>query len=138
MMMKEMELVEIQIRGDMGPHTVILREKEGTRCFPIYIGPYEVLALDQSLHGQQAPRPMTHDLVLNVIEEMSGELTGVVVEELRGDTYIGKLLVRTADGETARVDARPSDSLVLASKKRVPIYAAEDVLEAASLDEDDE
>lgn len=138
MIMKEMELVEIQVRGDAGPHTVVLREKDGSRSFPIYIGPYEIVALDQSLHGFEAPRPLTHDLVLNVITEMAGELTGVVVEELQGNTYIGKLLVRTTDGETARVDSRPSDALVLAIKKRVPIYAAEEVLEAASLGDDED
>lgn len=138
-MMIEMELVEIQISEEPPAHQIlILQEKDGTRNFPIFIGTYEVVILDQSVKGYEAPRPLTHDLVLNAIDEMGGKLTGVLVDELRNDTFIGKLLVRTPDGEVVRVDARPSDAIILAVKEHAPIYVEEEVLAMTSGDEDDE
>ncbi len=140
MMMIEMELAEVQITGEAGPQIIILQEKEGDRSFPIFIGNYEVMILDQTVRGFETSRPLTHDLILNTIEGLNGTLTGVLVDELRNDTFIGKLLVRTTDGEVVRIDTRPSDAMVLAAKTQVPIYVAEEVLAATSLDqtEDDE
>lgn len=138
MMMVEMELVEIQMTGENGPQIIILQEKEGDRHFPIYIGNYEVLILDQTVRGFQSSRPLTHDLIVNVIEGLNATLTGVVVDELRGDTFIGKLLVRNADGEMEQIDSRPSDAIIVASKRQVPIYVAEEVLQATNLNDDED
>lgn len=136
-----MELREVQIKTDAlgGSQVVVLGEREGEREFPIFIGSNEALALDLALHKYQNPRPMTHDLVLNVIEGMGGSLERIVVDDLRQSTYFGKLVVRLASGETEWIDTRPSDAIVLATKRRVPIYVNEPVLDAAtSASEDDE
>ena len=137
-MMIEMDLVEIQISEHTGHQIIILQEHEGSRNFPIFIGPYEAAILDHAVKGLEAPRPLTHDLILNVIQGLGGRLSGVVVDELRNDTFIGKLLVRTGDGQVERIDARPSDAIVLAMKEKVPIYVEDEVLSATSGDDDDD
>lgn len=134
--MVEMELVEIQITDELGPQIIILREKHGNRHFPIYIGPHEVAILDQTVKGVEPARPLTHDLVLNVLDGLGGRLVGVVVDELRRDTFHGKLLVRGNHGEVERVDTRPSDAIILAMKRSVPIYVEEEVLRATASEED--
>lgn len=138
MMMVEMELVEIEITGEAGPQVIILQEKEGSRNFPIFIGNYEVMILDQTVRGFDTSRPLTHDLVLNVVEGLGGTLTGILVDELRSETFIGKLLVRDASGETQRIDTRPSDAIILAMKAKVPIYVAEEVLQVTNLEQEDD
>ncbi len=139
MMMVEMELVEIQITGELtGPQVIILQEKKGTRNFPIFIGPHEVSVLDQTVRRVPLSRPLTHELILNVIDGLGGVLTGVVVDELRQETFIGKLLVKTPEGQTERIDSRPSDAIILAMKRKVPIYVAEEVLAMTSGDPEDE
>lgn len=136
-MMVEMELVEIQISDAMGHQIIILQEKDGERNFPIFIGIFEAAAMDQAVKQISPPRPMTHDLILNCIRDLGGTLTGVFVDELRNDTFHGKLLVRDGSGETIRIDSRPSDAIVIATKANVPIYVAEDVLSATSKEEDE-
>lgn len=125
----EMELREVQMRDNMAESQVlVLAEKQGTREFPIFIGYNEALALDLSLHGYQNERPMTHDLIYNVIEGLGGELRHVMVDDLRNDTFFGKLAVKTASGTEELIDTRPSDAIVLAAKRGLRIYVAESVL----------
>lgn len=125
----EMRLSEIQA-SEGGAQVVLLTEVEGDREFPIFIGPVEMSALDMALHGVVAARPLTHDLVLNAIEAMGGELRRVVVDDLREETFFGKLDVRVGEGRVL-VDSRPSDALVLAVRRSVPIFVAEHVLQRA-------
>ncbi len=137
MVLVEMELVEIQITGESGPQIIILQEKDGDRNFPIFIGNYEIAILDQTVRGLETGRPLTHDLVLNVVDGLGGELTGVMVDELRGQTFIGKLMIKDVNGETIRIDSRPSDAIVLATKTKVPIFVAEEVLQETKLNDDE-
>jgi bifunctional DNase/RNase len=137
-MMIEVELVEIQLHDQGGAQIIILQEKEGERSFPIFIGTFEFIFLDQAIKGITHERPMTHDLIVNTIDGLGGKLTGILIDELKNNTYIGKLLVRTSDGEVVRIDSRPSDAVVLAMKERVPIYVEDDVLRATSGEDDDE
>jgi len=128
-MLVEMELREIQITDDLTRHQVIvLAEKDGRRAFPIYIGFWEASAMDQAVHGQKALRPMTHDLINNIIKELGARLLEVRVDELRDETFFGKLVVQKEDGEVVLVDSRPSDALVLGAKNKVPIFVEEKVL----------
>ncbi len=136
-MMVEMELVEIVISGTTGHQVIFLQEKEGSRNFPIFIGLFEADAMDDAVKGSPHTRPMTHDLILNCIRDLGGDLTGVYVDELRNDVFHGKLLVRDGNGETIRIDTRPSDAIVLAAKANVPIYVAEDVLSVTTKEDDD-
>lgn len=137
--MVETSIVEIHYATEGANQVLILQEKEGERSFPIFVGPHEAEMLLMALEKVTPPRPLTHDLVLNAIQSLGGTLTGIWINELQGGTYIGKLMVRTVDGDTVMIDSRPSDAVVLATKESVPIYVAGEVLEEVALtDEGDE
>lgn len=134
----EMELREIQLKDDaLGTQVIVLGEKQGEREFPIFIGYNEAVALDLALHGAKHQRPLTHDLIFNVIEGLAGTLEHVVIDDLSNDTFYGKLVVRTAAGTEEMIDSRPSDAIVLATKRHLAIYVAEHVLEAINHPEDE-
>jgi hypothetical protein len=127
----QMELARIIIT-DIGDQQVIyLKEVEGERTFPIVIGMFEATSIDRRVKGIQAPRPLTHDLLANVIEQLGGELQDVFINELREHTYFARLRIRR-DGELTEVDSRPSDAIALAVTVNAPIYVAEEVLEEVS------
>lgn len=128
-MFVEMELAEIQKSELMNqPQVILLTEKGGNRTFPIFIGYYEASALEMSVMGYKTPRPMTHDLIFNILEAYELQLVRVLVDELRSDTFIGKLVIVNNLGEETLVDSRPSDAIVLASKMKVPVFVDEEVL----------
>lgn len=123
-----MELSRILIT-EMGDQQVIfLREKGGERTFPILIGTGEALAIDRRLKHIPTPRPMTHDLLANVIEAMGGSLEKIVIGDLHEHTFIATLFIRCA-GDVIEVDARPSDAIALGVAYETPIYVAQHVLE---------
>jgi hypothetical protein len=123
-----MELKRIIISEVHDQQVVMLKEVEGDRSFPIVIGIFEATSIDRRVKGMPSPRPLTHDLVAGVIENMGGELRDVFISELRDHTYYAKLRIRI-DGEMVEVDSRPSDAIALAVTAKVPIYVAEDVLD---------
>jgi bifunctional DNase/RNase len=130
-MMVPVELREIQIVDDSRQSQVlVLGEKNGPREFQIYIHLVEAAAIDNAVRGQVAPRPLTHDLILNAIAELGAKLIAVQVDDLKSDTFFGKLVLETKSGQQVLVDARPSDSMVLAAKTRAPIFVADHVLAA--------
>jgi bifunctional DNase/RNase len=126
----EVSIREIQATEGAGAQIMILGELEGERQFPIFIGFNEMDALDRALHRREAPRPLTHDLILNVIDGMNSELVRVVIDDLRDDTFFGKLVVKHPSGEEVLIDSRPSDAIVLAARRQVPIFVAEHVIES--------
>lgn len=134
----EVTLQEIQASEGPGAQIMILGEVAGERRFPIFIGPAEMDALDRAIHGKPAVRPMTHDLIGNVIEAMKGELARVLIDELRDDTFFGKLVIRLDDDEEVLVDSRPSDAMVLAARHSVPIFVAEQILDSVGQSNTDE
>ncbi len=115
-------------------HFLILKETEGERSFPIMIGLYEVSSIERRIRNMPSQRPLTHDLVVNVIEQLGGELSDILINELREGTYFAKLRIRM-NGELVEVDARPSDAIALAVSTKVPIYVSEDVIEEATEDQ---
>lgn len=127
--MIQMELREIHISSVSPYHIVVLEERSGDRAFEIYIGQAEAKAADDAVFQRRAPRPLTHDLILNVLEGMGCELEGIMIDSLDQDTFHGKLLLRTADGKHIKIDSRPSDAIVLATKASAPIFVSEDVLD---------
>ena len=133
-----MELSRIVI-SEINDHQVIyLREAEGDRTFPILIGIFEAHSIDRRVKDHQAPRPLTHDLIVSVVEQMGGELDSVVISELRDHTYFAQLRVKL-DGELIEIDSRPSDAIAVAvtCEPMLPIYVSEDVLNDV-LEEDEE
>src|SRR5215471_19110542 len=132
----QMELRRIII-SELDPHQiVILKEVEGERNFPIVIGVFEATSIDRRVKGEQAPRPLTHDLIISVVEQMGGEIQDIVISDLQDHTYFAKLRVRK-EGELIEIDCRPSDAIALAVTAKVPIYVSEEVLGEA-LEEDEE
>jgi bifunctional DNase/RNase len=131
----QMELRRIII-SELDPHQiVILKEVDGERSFPIVIGVFEATSIERRVKGEPSPRPLTHDLIISVVEQMGGEIQDIVISDLREHTYFAKLRVRK-DGELTEVDCRPSDAIAVAVASRVPIYVNEDVLGEA-LEEDE-
>ena len=126
----QMQLSRIIISEINDQQVIYLREVEGDRQFLILIGIFEATSIDRRVKDQRAPRPLTHDLLVNVVEQLGAELDSVVISDLRDHTYFAKLRVRQ-DGEIVEIDARPSDAIAVAVTcvPSLPIYVSEDVLE---------
>ncbi len=112
---------------------VLLKEVKGNRYLPIWIGQNEAEAIAMRLQGTRLPRPLTHDLLKNVIAELGGELQYIVVDDLRSGTFYAKLALEH-DGDRHMTDSRPSDAIALAVRAEVPIYAEEAVLREAGIE----
>jgi bifunctional DNase/RNase len=126
-----MELKRIVINEVHDQQVIMLREVDGERSFPIVIGIFEATSIDRRVKGVQSPRPLTHDLLANVIDHLGGDLQDIFISELNEHTYFAKLRIRK-DGELIEVDCRPSDAIALAVTAKVAIFVAEDVIEEAS------
>lgn len=124
-----MQLSKIIITEISDQQVIYLKEVEGEREFPIVIGIFEAQSIDRRVKNIASPRPLTHDLVVSVIEALGGELDSVVITDLREHTYYAKLRIRM-NGELIEVDSRPSDAIAVAVTCRppLPIYVNEEVL----------
>jgi bifunctional DNase/RNase len=125
-----MELKRIIINEVLDQQVIMLREVEGERSFPIVIGIFEATSIDRRVKGMQSPRPLTHDLISSVIDNLGGELQDIYISELREHTYFAKLRIRK-DGELIEIDCRPSDAIAIAVTASVPIFVAEEVIDEA-------
>lgn len=112
---------------------VILQEKDGERVLPIWIGPGEASAIAMQLAGMNFSRPLTHDLLVSVIRGLGGALQRVLITEVVDNTYYAELIIER-EGEVISIDARPSDSIAVALRMDAEIFAADDLLEVASID----
>jgi uncharacterized protein len=131
-MLIEVELYQIIITdGQDAPQCIVLKEKSGERAIPIFIGTPEARAIDRKLKDVPLPRPLTHDLLANLIEKMGGKLARIIINDLREDTYFSLLEIRRGE-EIIEVDSRPSDAIALAVRTPVPIFVEEHVLNRAS------
>ncbi len=130
--MIEVTIETIQV-SLVSPHRiVVLKERGAERYLPIWIGACETEAISMRLQGVEPPRPMTHDLILNLLELMDGELKYVYVSALTNDTFYGRLVV-IRQGQRTEVDCRPSDAMAIAVRALVPIYVAESVMDQAGI-----
>lgn len=128
-----MQLSRIIISDIHDQQLIYLREVEGARQFPIMIGPFEANSIERRVKDMPSPRPLTHDLLVSVIEKLGGEPDSVVITDLRKGTYFASLRVRR-DGELIEIDSRPSDAIAIAvtCDPQLPIYVAEEVLDEAA------
>ena len=131
----QMELTRIIISENNEQQIIFLKEVDGERTFPIVIGIFEATSIDRRVKGEQSPRPLTHDLIIAIVEQMGGEIQDIIISDLKEHTYFAKLRIRK-DGELTEVDCRPSDAIAVAVASRVPIYVNEDVLGEALEDEE--
>ena len=126
--MKEMELIRILMNEKRGEQMVVLKEKEGKRTLPIIIGIPEASAIKLKISGIRTPRPMTHDLLKNTIEQLGASLKKVIIDRLQENTFYAKLVLQDGKSKEILVDARPSDSIAVALRASCPIFASEDLL----------
>jgi hypothetical protein len=129
--------VEVRIRGlMMDPATnlpiIVLKDVGSETVMPIWVGIFEANAIAIEIEKMAAPRPMTHDLIRNIIQNLNAELERVVITELRNDTFFAVLWLRQGD-ELLTIDARPSDAIALAMRSDCPIYVSEQVMQSAKL-----
>ncbi len=122
-----MDLAQIVISETRDTQIIVLRERDGSRTLPIVIGLTEAIAIDRRVKGVQLQRPLTHDLLANVIEALSGELEKIVINDLHDHTFYAKLVIRQ-QGELIEVDSRPSDAIALGVADETPIYVEDHVL----------
>jgi len=124
----QMELHKIVISENQDRQLIWLKEVDGERKFTIVIGSPEALAIDRRLKGRPNPRPFTHDLLANVIEELGGKIERIEINDLQSGTFFARIHIRQ-NGRTLEIDSRPSDAIALGIATMVPIFVAEHVLD---------
>ncbi len=137
----ECELAQILLMTDNvnSPQVIVLREKEGAaRSFMVHIGLFEALAINRQVHGEAAPRPLTHDLLLMMMTSLGGRLERVSISDLKEDaegngTFYGFLTVSREDGAEVLIDCRPSDAIAMATRAACPIYVSREVIDKVTL-----
>jgi len=139
----QVSLVGVRLEVPTNQPIVLLREQDGPRYLPIFIGPPEATAIVYALQGMDTPRPMTHDLLKTVLDDLTARLDRVEITELHDGTFYAEIeLVR--NGSSSRISSRPSDAIALAVRysDTVPIFVDEEVLDEAGVlfdaDDDDE
>ena len=134
-----MELVGVRIELPSNQPIVLLREVEGSRYLPIWIGAVEATAIAYALEGILPQRPMTHDLLKNATESLGATVSRVIVTELRENVFFADL-VFSRNGDEVRVSSRPSDAIALAARSGAPLFASAEVLDEAGIElrDDDE
>ncbi|HYI45754.1 MAG TPA: bifunctional nuclease family protein [Actinomycetota bacterium] len=136
--MIELSLVGVRVELPSNQPIVLLKETTGERYLPIWIGAVEATAIAFALQGIETPRPMTHDLMRDILSEGEIQVERVVINDLIDQTFYATIRMNT-DGKTLEVSSRPSDAIALAVRLSSPIYAAEEVLEQAGIElRDDE
>jgi bifunctional DNase/RNase len=135
--MIELSLVGVRVELPSNQPIVLLKETQGDRYLPIWIGAVEATAIAFALQGVQTPRPMTHDLLRDIMTETEIQVERVLINDLVDQTFYA--VIRMAlDGRTTEVSSRPSDAIALAVRIDAPIFAAEEVLEQAGIELRDE
>jgi len=136
----EVELARVVIHQKGDQQYIHLRERHGTRGFPIVIGYNEVEEINRKLCGVEPPRPLTHDLVGRILLSLGHRLHRVIISELREGTFYASLVLvprekgTSIDGTERTIDCRPSDAIALAVQTGAPIHVARDVFEAVAAD----
>lgn len=124
----EVELSRIIINETADQQLIVLKELDGNRSFPIVIGMPEILAIDRRLKGIELPRPMTHDLLASVIEQLDAKVVKIVICDLSSHTFYARLHINS-DGQTLEIDSRPSDAIALGAGLGVPIFVDEQIFD---------
>jgi bifunctional DNase/RNase len=131
--MREMTLYGVSFEPIGKQPIVLLKTADDDKFLPIWIGHPEAAAILMKLQGASAPRPMTHDLLNEVISELQGEIVRVTVTELRENTFYARITI-VQDGREVEIDSRPSDAIALAVRCDAQIFAADDVIEESGIE----
>ncbi|NQU18906.1 bifunctional nuclease family protein [bacterium] len=131
--MVEMELNKIIIDEKRQEQIIVLKEKSGSRMFPIVIGLLEAMAIKMEVGGVNTPRPLTHDLLKTLLDNLGVKLDKVIVDKILNNTFYAKLVLNTGNSQIKYIDARPSDSIALAVRTKSPIFVEEEVLNKSEI-----
>jgi bifunctional DNase/RNase len=127
-----MELIGVRVEVPANTPVVVLREQSGQqRLLPIVIGSPEASSIHAAIEGIEPPRPLTHDLMVDVVEALQASVVQVVITEMRDHIFYAELHLRDAAGTSHQVSSRPSDGLALAARTGCPIFATEELLAEA-------
>ncbi len=130
--MIEVEIDSIRISLVTQHRIVMLREADGERQMAIWIGPCEAEAITNELQDTEIPRPMTHDLLRNLVEELGAAISHIHINELREGVFFAKMNL-DVNGEAVEIDCRPSDAIALAVRSKSPIFVADEVIDEAGV-----
>ena len=131
--MVEMELNKIVIDEKRHDQLIVLKERNGERLLPIVIGLVEASAIKLKISGFNPPRPLTHDLLHQTIENLEAVVDKVIIDKLEENTFHAKLVIKTSSGELKIIDARPSDSIALAVRSHAPIFVEDAVIKQSEI-----
>ena len=132
-----MNLVEVKRISYYPPskgYAVLLQEKDGTRSLPIIVGSSEAQAIALYLEGVDMPRPMTHDLLINVLEKLDSEINRVSIARMDNGTFFAEIEVTNVQVGEIVIDSRPSDAIAIALRTLTPIYVSDEVMDRAGID----
>lgn len=119
-----------------GVSPVIFLENDKERVLPIYIGAAEAFSIQTALENVPYPRPLTHDLILNILEGLDSKVERVLIDDLNDGIFFARLIIKR-NGETYEFDARPSDSIAIAVRCKAPIFVSKEVMKKASIDREE-
>jgi len=136
-------MVEMEVQGiTLDPTTnmpiVILKSKEGAKILPIWIGIFEANSIATVLENVQTPRPMTYDLMVNLIDSLSAKVDSIKIHTLQDNTYYASVVIIDKNGTKIEIDSRPSDAINVALRTESPIYVSEQLLEIDNEEKIDE
>ncbi len=132
--MREVEVKALLIDPIQNSPVLLLKDQQSEKVVPIWIGQPEATAIAMHLQHREFPRPLTHDLMKNLLKTVHCELDMVVIDSIQESTYYATLFVRDKEGQVHEVDARTSDSIAIALRTGSPIYVADEVFETSAID----
>ena len=131
--MQEMQIYGVSFDLVGKQPIVLLKTSEGNKFLPIWIGHPEAAAILMKLQSATTPRPMTHDLVTDMLDQLGAQVTRITVTELRENTFYAQITVQQ-DGSEIEVDSRPSDAIALAVRAEAPIFVADEVIDESAIE----
>ncbi|MDD3776506.1 MAG: bifunctional nuclease family protein [Actinomycetota bacterium] len=132
--MIKMTLEGVRIELPSQKPIILLKEENGNRYLPIWIGAFEATAIALELSNIKTPRPMTHDLVINILEKLNCNITQIEIFDIKDNTFYAFIDMKTKNLGQLKIDSRPSDAIALAVRSKCDIYAADHVIENAGLE----
>lgn len=134
--MIEMKVMGIALDTRTGSPIVVLHDKENRKALPIWIGSAEASAIIRKIENLTVSRPMTHDLIVNMIEKMGYELDKIEINDVEKETYYATMFLRDKEGNITEIDSRPSDAIAIAIRVDAPIYVTANVISNGSVSTD--
>ncbi|HNR24672.1 MAG TPA: bifunctional nuclease family protein [Candidatus Bipolaricaulis anaerobius] len=132
--MREAEVRALLLDPTTKTPVLLLKDRHSTKAMPIWIGEQEAMSIAIELQGHTFPRPLSHDLMKELLNTLGGNLERAVITSVKDDTYYASLVVRDAAGATRDIDARPSDAVALALRTQAPIFIEEAVFEKSAIE----